>query len=294
MRPDHPIAAAIALAWTVGLPACTTPPSEPVARRETVVAVTASSQLIRFNAGAPAKLLSTKALTGLQPGEQVLGIDYRVAKGWLYAVGSTNRLYRINTITAIATPVGERFAVPLTGTHFGVDFNPTVDRLRIVSDTGQNLRVHPDTAALVDGDPVAAGIQVDGPLAYATGDPADEQRPAIVAIAYTYNEIDEKLTTNFALDASAGALVALGSREGKTPAVSPNSGHLFTVGPLGAGAFAQAAFDIGDVSGAAFAALTAADAHESRWVEVDLATGAARVIGAIGGGEAVIGIAIEP
>ena len=29
--------------------------------------------------------------------------------------------------------------VPLTGTVFGVDFNPAADRLRIISDTGQNL-----------------------------------------------------------------------------------------------------------------------------------------------------------
>ena len=29
--------------------------------------------------------------------------------------------------------------VPLSGSFFGVDFNPAADRLRIVSDTGQNL-----------------------------------------------------------------------------------------------------------------------------------------------------------
>jgi hypothetical protein len=37
--------------------------------------------------------------------------------------------------------------VPLDGTFFGVDFNPTVDRLRVISDTGQNLRVNVDTGA---------------------------------------------------------------------------------------------------------------------------------------------------
>lgn len=275
--------------------ACTTAPApDGPPRKETVVAVTASNQLIRFNAGQPARLLSTKPLAGLQPGETVLGLDYRVVKGWLYAVGSTNRLYRINTLTGIATPVGEPFQVALTGTHFGIDFNPTVDRLRVVSDTGQNLRVHPDTAAVVDGDPAQPAVQGDTPLAYAAGDAKAGQRPALVAAAYTYNHREPTWTTNFALDAAAGSLVTQGTREGEGPAVSPSTGQLFTIGPLGTAAFSRAAFDIADVSGAAFAALTTDGASASRWVEIDLATGAAREIGTIAGGEAVNGIAIEP
>ena len=40
------------------------------------------------------------------------------------------------------------FAPLLDGTEFGVDFNPQVDRLRVVSNSGQNLRLHPDTGAV--------------------------------------------------------------------------------------------------------------------------------------------------
>ncbi len=36
---------------------------------------------------------------------------------------------------------------PLYGTAFGVDFNPAVDRLRVVSNTGQNLRINVATRA---------------------------------------------------------------------------------------------------------------------------------------------------
>ena len=45
------------------------------------------------------------------------------------------------------------FTPALSGTAFGFDFNPTVDRIRVVSDTGQNLRLNPDTGAVaaVDG-----------------------------------------------------------------------------------------------------------------------------------------------
>jgi len=273
--------------------ASSTAPVKPVSRGS-VVAVTASHQLIRFDAARPGQVLSSKPLVGLQPGEAVLGIDYRVAKGWLYAVGSSNRLYRVNADTAIATPVGERFAVSLSGTHFGVDFNPTVDRIRVVSDTGQNLRLHPDTGAVVDGDATTTGVQTDGPLDYAPGDRSAGLRPALVAVGYTYNKVDDKLTTNYALDASAATLVTLGSREGVAPVVSPNTGHLFTVGPLGLPPFEDAAFDIADVSGLAFAAVTGPGATQSTWVEIDLATGAAREIGRIGSNTTVLAVAIEP
>lgn len=262
--------------------------------KETIVAVDASQQLLRFNAGQPQKLLDRRALTGLQPGERVLGIDYRVARGQLFALGSSGRLYRIDTVTAAATPVGAPLAFALRGSEFGVDFNPTVDRLRVVSDVGQNLRLHPDTGAVVDADPKTEGLQIDGLLAYDATDVNAGRTPSVGAAGYTYNSQDEKLTTNFAIDARQGVLVTQGSREGTQPAVSPNTGRLWTVGPLNAGAFGRASFDISDVNNTAYAALTAHDAQVSRWVRIDLDTGAATPIGNIAGGQPVVGIAIEP
>lgn len=45
-----------------------------------------------------------------------------------------------------------RLNVALEGRSFALDFNPTVDRLRVVSDSGQNLRIDVDTEAVaVDG-----------------------------------------------------------------------------------------------------------------------------------------------
>lgn len=263
--------------------------------KETIVAVDAEQRLLRFNAGQPQKLLDRRTLTGLQPGERVLGIDYRVARGQLFALGSSGRLYRIDTATAAATPVGSApLAVALNGSEFGVDFNPTVDRLRVVSDAGQNLRLHPDTGAVVDGDPKADGVQPDGPLAYDASDVNAGRTPAVVAAAYTYNQHDEKLTTNFAIDARLGVLITQGSHEGVQPVVSPNTGRLRTVGPLNAGAFERASFDIGDVNNTAYAALTDHDGRVSRWVLIDLATGTATSLGRIAGGQPVVGIAIEP
>ena len=239
-------------------------------------------------------MLSRRALTGLAAQERVLGIDYRVARGQLFALGSSGRLYRIDTAVAMATAVGAPAAVAMNGNEVGVDFNPTVDRVRVVSDAGMNLRLHPDTGAVIDADPKTEGLQTDGALAFDAKDVNAGKPVALVAAGYTYNKNDEKITTNFAIDARQGLLVTQGTREGVVPAVSPNTGRLFTVGALGAGSFERAAFDISDVSNAAYAAVTAAGARASVLYRVDLATGAATRIGTIGGGEAISGMAIEP
>lgn len=280
---------ALCLAAAAALGACATPELPGPAAKEEVVAVTASNHLLRFNAGQPQAVRERRPLSGLRSGERLLGIDYRVARGELYALGASGQLYRIDVARAAATPVGTGVALPGGGTEWGFDFNPTVDRIRVVSDSGLNLRMHPDTGALVDGDANQPGLQPDGRLAYADG-----RTGAIVAAGYTYNKTDDKLTTNYALDGAAGTLVSQGTKEGVQPAVSPNTGRLFTVGSLGVGAFAHATLDISDVSNAAYAGLRAAGAATTRWYGIDLATGRARFIGTVGGGEPLVGAAIEP
>lgn len=264
-------------------------------RKEFFHAVTESNQLIKFNAGQPQKIIERKAVSGLQSGETILGIDYRVAKGVLYALGSSGRLYTINTASGAATQVGQgTFAVKLDGNEFGFDFNPTVDRIRVASTTGQNMRLHPDTGAVVDSDDKTPGVQIDGALAYVAGDANAGKSPRIAAAAYTYNKTNAKITTNFAIDAALGTLVTQGTREGEEPLVSPNTGRLYTVGSLGVGESARVAFDIADLTGAGFAAFTKAGEARSRFYLIDLNTGAATFIGTIGGGEAVRGISFEP
>lgn len=287
---------AFCLAALVLIGGCASMPDEPIGppAKETLYAVSTGNHLLGFNAGQPQKILSRRPLTGLQPQERVLGIDYRVARGQLFALGSSGRLYRIDTASAQATPVGAPFAAALRGQGFGFDFNPAVDRIRIVSDTGQNLRAHPDTGALVDADPKTDGFQPDGTLAYDASDVNAGKPAAVLGAAYSYNQVDEKITTNFAIDSRQGVLVTQGTREGVLPAVSPNTGRLFTVGPLGAGPFERSSFDISDVDNVGYAALTRAGAGASVLYRIDLASGAATRIGTIGGGEAVDGLAIEP
>lgn len=284
------------LAIAAALGACSSVPPEPLGplAKESLFAITSGNRLIGFNAGQPQKILSERPLTGLQPQERLLGIDYRVARGQLFALGSSGRLYRIEAGTASAMAVGSAFAASLRGTEFGFDFNPTVDRIRVVSDRGLNLRLHPDTGAVVDSDTKTDGLQTDGALAFDAGDINAGKPVGVVSAGYTYNKNDEKLTTNYAIDARQGLLLMQGTREGVAPSVSPNTGRLFTVGSLKAGSFERASFDISDLDNTAYAALTPAGARASVLYRIDLATGAATRIATIGGGEPVSGLAIEP
>lgn len=263
--------------------ACATdaePPGSP--RRETVWALSARGELLRVNAGVPQQVQQRVAVSGLEVGDRWVGIDFRVARGVLYALSARGRLYTLDLATGRASRVGQQ-DVELIGTRFAMDFNPAVDRIRVMSDSGQNLRLHPDTGAVVARDPAPA---------YAAGDPADGQRPLIAAAGYTYNKVNEKLTSNYAIDLARGTLVLQGSREGVVPEVSPNTGRLFTVGALATGALDDAALDIADIDNTALAAL--ATRGRTRLFRLDLASGQATLLGTLADGGPITGLAIEP
>lgn len=253
--------------------------------KETLQVLSADMQLLTVSASAPGNVLLRKAVTGLGAGETLVGMDYRISRGVLFALSSAGRVYTLDGTTGALKPVGAAPAVALQGDAFGVDFNPVADRIRVVSSTGQNLRLHPDTGALAASDPAPV---------YAPGDVNAGKSPELVAAAYTYNKTDDKLTTNYAIDRKAGTLVRQGSREGVQPVVSPNTGLLFTVGSLGVGQLDDASMDIADVSGNAFAVLRAKGQSATRLYTIDLTTGNARLIGTLADGKPMLGLAIEP
>ena len=282
----RPFQSALLLSGALALGACTTSPDDEPAgapRPETVFAVTEAQVLIRFNAGTPRQIELRRPLSGLAAGEALVGIDFRVARGALYGLTSAGRLVTIDTATAAVTPVGSAPAVALQGTRFGVDFNPAADRVRVVSDTGQNLRLHPDTGALAATDP---------PLMAATGATGAGPAPRMAGAGYTYNKKDDKLTTNYALDNGRGWLVTQGSVEATEPVVSPNTGRIFDVGALGTGAVDDAAFDIADTDNTALAALRLGG--QTRLYRIDLATGRATLLGRVADGSPLRGLAIQP
>lgn len=254
-------------------------------RKETLQVLTQKMELLTVNAGQPGKVLQRTPVRGLPTGEAVVGMDYRIAKGVLYVLSSAGHLYTLDVPSGVLKRVGSGAGVALQGEAFGVDFNPVADRVRVVSNTGQNIRLHPDTGVLAASDPAPA---------YAPGDPRTGTKPELVAAGYTYNKTDEKLTTNFAIDRNGGYLVTQGSREGVQPVVSFNTGLLFSVGPLGIADMTDANLDIADVTGAAFATVTTRSQPAARLYTVDLKTGQATLLGTVGDGSKVLGIAVEP
>lgn len=237
-----------------------------------VYGLTTGNSLVRFNSSRASTILSTVSITGLQSGENLLGIDFRPATGQLFGLGSLSRIYTINTQTGEATLVGG-LTTPLVGTNFGFDFNPVPDRIRITSDLDQNLRANPN-----DGTNV-----VDGPLAYAVGDPNVGQNPNVVASGYTNSFAGATATTLYDIDSNLGILAV------QNP---PNNGTLNTVGRLGVNVTGEAGLDINPGMNVALAALQVQGASNSSLYSINLTTGSAAIIGPIGSGIVIRDIAI--
>lgn len=201
---------------------------------------------------------------------KLVGIDRRPADGKLYGV-SGSEVYTLDPTDGAATLVST-LTVPFDGdTRSGVDFTPQLDRLRLVSVDGRNLRVN-----------VALGATaVDKPLAYAAGDPHFGVRPHITASGYGNNRPDVATTTLFEIDSGLDVLVV------QDPA---NDGVLKTVGPLGVDVPDEAGFDI----------ITDEQGHDSPWAAwgttlytIDLKTGHATEVGPIPGAtRAIVSLAV--
>jgi len=230
-------------------------------------AIGSSNNLLSFNVSAPNKINSDKPITGLQAGEIILAIDIRPATGQLYGLGSTSRLYMIDKTTAVATVVGTSAFTPiLNGASFGFDFNPSVDRIRVVSNTRQNFRLNPETGVL-------AGLDTD--LSPGT--------PAVSAAAYTNNQAGSTSTVLYVIDPSTDKLYTMGNP-------SPNTGVIAEVGALGINVDGNNGFDISGTDNKAYALLTVGSA--TKLYSINLSTGAATAVGDFTG--PVKGLAVIP
>lgn len=239
-------------------------------RAVSIFGVTSDNQLVSFASTAPGTLTSTIGISGLPEGDRIVGIDFRPATGQLLAITSASRLYTLNTTTGGLTNIGGAFSTLLSGNTFGFDFNPTVDRIRLTSDSGQNLRLNPNNGAVAF---------IDGTLSYNTRDTNTGAAPNIVASAYTNSFATTTTTTLYNIDASLDILVT------QNP---PNAGVLNTIGALGIDAGSNTSFDIGqDSLGSDNAFLVI----NGTLYTVNLSTGAASSAGSIGA--AVTSIAVS-
>ena len=228
-----------------------------LADNDAVYGLTADQRLVWFYEKEPGTLTDLGLVTGLQGSDTgLIGMDFRVQNRRLYAVGNAGGVYVLDTATAQATLVSQ-LTVALEGTSFGVDFNPAADRLRIVSDTGQNLRHNVNTGGVT---------LVDTPLNYMAGVAAT----GVTGAAYTNNDLAASTgTTLFDLDTALDQVVI------QSP---PNNGSLAATGKLSVNTGSAVGFDVQSklrrgaaVRNRGFACLTVSGA--SAFYAVDLLTG---------------------
>lgn len=206
-------------------------------------AVDEENNLLIFDPTKPEPV--SKKIENIQPGETILGLDTRPLTGQLYALGSSSRIYTINPASGAATAVGALPMVPLiTGDVFGFDFNPTADAIRIVSNTGLNLRVNPTTGiATADGNIVSSA--------------------EVTAAAYTNNVTGSTSTRLYVIDSKVDSLYEQ----------NPSTGALTRVGRLGIDVTSANGFDIGGTSALAYAILTTGS--ETKLYRISLTAGTA-------------------
>lgn len=192
-----------------------------------IVGLTDDNKLVQFSAN-NASPRETGTIRGLSGGDtRLVGIDFRARDGKLYGVGDKGGLYTLET-NGQATSVG-RLTIALQGTNFGVDFNPAADALRVVSDTGQNLR-QPFAPTPTAPQPATTA---DTPLSYP---PAAPPATGITGAAYSNNDTDPNTaTTLHDLDTTMDQIAI------QSPA---NSGQLAASGKLTVDAGPNAGFDI--------------------------------------------------
>lgn len=235
-----------------------------------------------FDARKPGHTQPAGKVTGLDGDTKLVGIDFRVQDGNLYGVGDAGGIYTVDK-QAIATKVSQ-LTIALNGTYFGVDFNPAANRLRVISDTGQNLRHNIDdpNGAPATGVTVADGTLTQPPVPPAPGATAT----GVTGAAYTNNDLNPATaTTLFDID-TANDRVSI-----QSPA---NAGNLAPTGNLGLDAGPSAGFDIyyapADGTNHGFAALHTGDGYG--FYSISLLNGSAHHLGAFPAKHQVFDVAL--
>lgn len=249
------------------------------------VALLSSNQLVLFNTDNPAAAQTPINITGVGAGDEIVSIDHRPQSGYLYGLAfnptiGAAQLYAISSQSGVANSVGspgsfvdaQGTAVPIgdgADTQFGIDFNPTVDRLRIVNSAGQNFRINPNSGAFVDGDAGVSGVNMDGAI-------NGSGVTSIQETSYTNSSPNSSAATQYGLDAVTDSLYI------QNP---PNAGTQTNPVPLSENIIQVRGFDIPSSvvtttsnspvsSGSGFAFLERASNSQQVFCSIDLVSGA--------------------
>lgn len=236
------------------------------------------STLYAFDVSAPGSMLGSVAISGAV--SSLDDLDFRPLNGALYGYDDdSDQFVIVNTSTGVTTLASSPAAFPTNTSRVGLDFNPTIDRARIVSENGANVVYNPNTG----GETQATG------LFYVAGDPNAGTNPTVSANAYTNSLLTgvPASTVQYVLDATLDILATLGN----------NAGTLTTVGSLGVDIGQDAGFDIafngGTGTNTAYSLLTVGGV--AGLYTIDLGSGAATLVGNFDGALGTLnGLAVTP
>jgi len=270
-----------------------------------------ANRLAYLDLAVPATSLNTLGtVTGLTAGDTLVSIDRRPQNGFLYGLGYNSvagsvTLYVIHPETLVATSLGLAGGfttdgvnpAPIGGgsasTRFEMDFNPAVDRVRVINSLGQNFRINPNTGTVVDGDlggaaGSVAGTNMDGAL--------NGGATAAQGTAYVNNAANNGgITTQYTVNENPGTLFI------QNP---PNAGTLSAPLTLSPAVNTILGFDIAPgvstsasntavTSGTGYLLLRTGAATPESLASVNLVTGAVSNITAITGGASARGLAVQ-
>ena len=245
-------------------------------------------RILTFSSDNPGNIANDRLVTGLQPNEQIIGLDIRPTTRFLYGIGRASNVYQIDPTTGAATRIASLHAGGqpffLFGDEFGIDFNPVADTasmttplttasLRVVSNRGQNLRIN-----VVTGETF-----VDGPLSYPS---MPGVSPSIVAVAYANNFAGAASTTLYGIDNNPSQNQAMGPGvvvQALPPLAGAGSGTFQINGVINSGNPTElTGFDI-DADGTVYAVYKQMlDSRNSGLYTLNVSTGAANFINIIG------------
>jgi hypothetical protein len=237
---------------------------DPSPRSDRLVATTNQNQLLTFNARNPERIRDIETISGLPAGVSLRGIDFRPKTGDLYGVGSDSVVYRVNPATGIAIAEDPAFSPALRGQAYGVDFNRVVDKIRVVSDDRQNLRLNVDEGTVLSAD--------------ADLNPG---MPQVVAAGYensSFNVNQPAATTLHVVDAASDALFT------QNP---PNNGTLTNPRKLRVDVGLNAGFDIAGADNVGYLS-NATSGRGAGLYTVDVPTGNTKWLDRVGGGRRLV------
>jgi hypothetical protein len=272
------------------------------------------TQLSRFLSTTPGTATNV-TITNIATGDTLIGIDYRPQTGQLYGLGvnpanDTATVYVLDPQTGAASVVGASVGLvafvdgtgapvdlPPVAAGYGFDFNPTVDRIRVVTGTGLNFRANPNDGTPVDGNlnntvSPPAGINTDGLI---NGGPNGTM--GVTAAAYT-NSFGQSLTggvtTQYVIDATSNSLFIQNPPNGgtltagQTITVSGNTLDFTDANGFDIPSNVRVTTSATPATGLGFAALTVGTT--TRLYSIELSTGRAINLGNLAGG--VSGLAV--